>query len=209
MVDIRDESDASAIEAVVAALRVAATEGWRLAGEGASAACRAADAAVADLVGRRVRRAHAGHAPEATPRSGNALPTWVANRGVAAARRAAPVARVASRTPVGLALRFGPVLAETVREQVARIDEVAATVLTRARAAGVEPHPERLRTVVVQILTGDVPDPDRRPDHVRLARTWVTDAGRRSIPLGVGTLVGNRRADVDRALAGFDLDRLA
>jgi len=200
------------VRTLLSRARGAATGGADLLGGGVADAVRA-------LVDRRVQRALQRDAPasaadvvlalsaDATP-----SPLRVGRAGAWLARRGRAARFIGGRTPAGLALRFGPGLYEAVARSVRGLDAAAAHLVARAREAGVEPHPHRVRAAVVQALTGDRLDPAADPDHTALVRLWLADAGRRVVPFGLGRISGFTRGRtpeaVAAALASVDVGKL-
>jgi hypothetical protein len=93
------------------------------------------------------------------------------------------------------------------------LDAALARLVTRARQASVDPDPERLRRVVVQAFAGEPIDPDTAVDHRTLARVWLGDASRRTIPFGLARISGLPRGRTPEAIAAVldtvDPDSLA
>jgi len=202
--DDRTTSDdvLSVVRAVLGRARDAAGTGAGALGSGVEDAVRA-------VVDRRVRRALRSTAPGPTAVDvvlalSSERPSSIAGRigstgSWVAGRRAARF--VGGRTPVGLALRFGPGLYDAVSSALRGIDAAAAHLVTRAREHGVEPDPDRLRAAVVQSLTGEPVDPDTEPDHGALVRLWLAEAGRRMAPIGLGRISGLTRGRTPDAVA--------
>lgn len=126
------------------------------------------------------------------------------------ARRTRFARRLAGRTPVGLAVQYGPVVARAVVAGRRSVDATAAHLVARARERGVEPDPDRLARVVAQLLTGLPPDPNGPVDHARLASQWLTQLGWRLAPFDLGAKRDQRRlGDTVAAIADFDVHTLA
>ncbi len=222
--DEEPRGTAGLVADVVAVLVVAAERARTLGVEGIGLLGDGADAAVSALVGARVQRAVDVTRPVAPatdlaralePPSGAAtVAAQVGRVSSRLARRSRLARAVTGRTPAGLALRLGPAVVDTVRGGVRAVDAVAATVAARARAAGVEPDPDRVRTVVVQALVGDPVDPDASADHARLALAWLARVGADVAPLGLGGVArrlggqGPAAADVVAALDDLDPHRV-
>lgn len=192
----------SVVRAVLARSRDAAVTGAGVLGSGVEDAVRA-------VVDRRVRRALRSTAPGATamdvvlalsPDRPSSIAGRIGSTGSwVAGRRAARF--VGGRTPVGLALRFGPGLYNAVSSALRGLDAAAGHLVARAREHAIEPDPDRLRAVLVQSLTGAPLDPDAEPDHGALVRLWLAEAGRRMAPIGLGRISGLTRGRTPDAVA--------
>ena len=212
--------DRPARDDVLAVVRAVAGRSRDLAGSGADVLGGGVDEALRTLLDRRVQRALQS---SATPvRSdelmdalgGTRTSTMAPWLGAGAARlaRTGRAARlVGGRTPLGLAVRFGPVVYEAVSTNLRGLDAALGHLVTRARDQGIEPDSTRLRTAVVQVLAGDPVDPDGDADLGSLVRVWLGDAGRRLVPFG-GRISGLNRGRtpeaVAAALASVDVRRL-
>ena len=178
------------------------------------------DDAVRLLVDQRVRKAmqSAPDVPDAValadalrPRSSTAS---VAGRVGQVSRRLSGRFRAASfvarRSPTGFALRWGPMVVDAVRDSIRSIDAVAEHLVARTRRVGIDPDPERVRTTVVQALTGQPLDPAADPDHTQLARRWLRHAGGQIVPFGLmpGRAAKASSDDVLDALARLDVGLL-
>lgn len=211
--------DTPARDDVVAVVRAVLARTREAAGGGADVLGSGVDDAVRALVVRRVQRAFDGRSAPATAadvvlaltadgtsnvRRAGSAGAWMA-RG-----RAARV--LGGRTPVGLALRFGPGLYEAISGSLRGLDAAASHLVARAREQGLEPDPVRVRNAVVQALSGQPVDPDGEVDHSALVRLWLADAGRRMAPFGLGRIAGLTRGRtpeaVAAALASVDPKRL-
>jgi hypothetical protein len=191
--DERPSGERSAPDDVLAVVRAVVGRGRSLAGSGATVLSGGAEDAVRTLVARRAERAlRPGAAVVSTadlidaldPRTSTAISPWV-SAGVLRLARTGRIAKVVGgRTPVGLAVRFGPALYGAISGNLRGLDAALGHVVSRARARKVEPDPDRLRRVVVQALAGDHLDPGSEPDHTALVRVWLGDAGRRAVPFG-------------------------
>lgn len=192
----------SVVRAVLARSRDAAVTGAGALGSGVEDAVRA-------VVDRRVRRALRSRGPGAssvdvvlalsTERPSSVVGRIGSTGSWVAGRRAARF--LGGRTPVGLALRFGPGLYDAVSGALRGLDAAAGHLVARAREQGVEPDADRLRAVVVQSLTGEPLDPDAEPDHGALVRLWLAEAGRRMAPVGLGRISGLTRGRTPEAVA--------
>jgi len=178
------------------------------AGGGADLLGGGVDDAVRSLVDRRVQRAIAARvpasaadvvlalsadAPTSTARVGQ-VAAWLATRGRVAKT-------IGGRTPAGLALTLGPGLYAAVSRSIRGLDAAAAHLVARAREAGVEPDPARVRSAVVQALTGRPVDPLAEPDHGALVRLWLAETGRSVAPFGLRRLSGLTRGRTPEAVA--------
>lgn len=216
------DDDRSAIADVLDVLRTAAGRGVEVAGTGAEVLGAGVDDAVRALVERRVQRALRPTAPAvtatdlvlalSTPGGGGAVASRLGRTSAQLASRSRRVRAVGGRTPVGLALRYGPGLLDALTASVRGLDAAAAHLVTRARERRIEPDPDRLRAVVVQAIVGAPLDPDADIDHTHLARLWLSDAGRRLAPFGlhrVRALARGRTPEaIAASLAAVDVRRL-
>jgi hypothetical protein len=110
---------------------------------------------------------------------------------------------LAKRTPAFLLATAVPAVVASVSRGADELNMVAAHLVHRTRAAGVEPDLERVRRVAVQILSRHAVDPDTEPSHGRLAWTWIRRAGRAAVPFTSGVAT----ADPDGlAHAASDVD---
>ena len=105
------------------------------------------------------------------------------------AGRVGPLRFLARRTPLWLIVTALPALHASVTRGAEELNLVASHLLHRARAAGHEPDPDRVRRAAVQILSGATVDPDDEPRHALLAVAWLQRALRAALPFspGVGT----------------------
>jgi hypothetical protein len=205
---------------VLSAVRAIAGRSRELAGSGTEALGTGVDDVLRSLVDRRVQRALQPTAPSVSAKdlvhalgakSSSSMTPWIGAGAARLARTRRAARLIGGRTPVGLAVRFGPVLYEAVSTNTGRLDAAIGHLVTRAREVGVEPDATRLRTVVVQALSGDPVDPDADADHGALLRLWLGDAGRRLIPFGshiAGFNRGRTPEAVAAALGAVDVRRL-
>ena len=186
-------TDERAPDDVQAVVRAVVGRGRSLAGTGAHLFSGGVDDAVRTLVARRAERALRPGAPKVDtadlvdaldPRTSSTMSPWVGAGMMRLARTGRVAKAVGGRTPVGLAVRFGPALYGAISGNLRGLDAALGHVVTRARSGNVEPDVERLRRVVVQALVGDQVDPGTEPDHGALVRLWLGDAGRRAVPFG-------------------------
>jgi hypothetical protein len=87
------------------------------------------------------------------------------------------------RTPLWVATAVGPPLYSSVNRGAQELGLVASNLVLRSREAGVDPDPERVRRVAVQILTGAPIDPATEPRHGQLGSRWLKRAARAAMPL--------------------------
>lgn len=214
------DDDRSARDDVLAAVRTALGRGRELAGSGAGTLAGGADEAIRALVDQRVRRALQPSTPAVTAddlvqalgsKASSSMSPWLGAGAARLARTGRAARLVGGRTPIGLALRFGPLLHEAITTNLRGLDAAIGHLVTRARDQRIDPDPARIRTAVVQSLAGGPVDPDADADHGALARVWLGDAGRRAIPFGSrlsGFNRGRTPEAVAAALAAVDVRRL-
>lgn len=199
-----DEDERRLIEEVVGALRRITELGIDAGAAGASALGTGVEESVRRLVDHRIGRAlrdpssvpALGSSPQ--PSSSGSLARRLGTRGAKAfAVRKGMAGRLAGRHPAGLALRYGPAVVDAVQGNLTRLDAVAAHLVRRARGAGVEPDPERLARVVVQVLADLPVDADDDVSRAVLLKRWARDVGRSLLPFGGG----GDRDDAHRAAA--------
>lgn len=216
------QGDRAISDDVVTVVRAVASRGRALVGTGAQALGSGVEEALRVLVGRRMERALRPGAPTITTdelldaldtRSRSGMSPWIGAGAARLARTGRAAKVLGGRTPVGLAVRFGPALYAVISDNLRALDAAAGHLVTRARGRGVEPEPERLRRVVVQALTGEPIDPVADVDHGALMRVWLGDAGRRAVPFGLDRISGLRAGRTPEAVAAVlgavDVDRLA
>jgi hypothetical protein len=215
--DERSPGDRSTPDDVLAVVRAVVGRGRSLAGSGAQLFSGGVEDAVRTLVLRRTERALRPGAPEVStsdlvdaldPRTSSTMSPWVGAGMLRLARTGRVAKAVGGRTPVGLAVRFGPALYGAISGNLRGLDAALGHVVSVARARKVEPDADRLRRVVVQALVGDPLDPRAEPDHGALVRVWLGDAGRRAVPFG-DHIKGLRNGRTPEAIAalldGLDL----
>ncbi|HVM02741.1 MAG TPA: hypothetical protein VM263_08725, partial [Acidimicrobiales bacterium] len=124
------------------------------------------------------------------------------------AGRVGPLRFLARRTPLWLVVTAVPAVHASVSRGAEELALVASHLVHRARAAGHEPDPERVRRAAVQIASGTAVDPGVEPRHAPLAVAWVQRAVRASLPFspGVATRDPGRLA---RAASAVDPATLA
>lgn len=141
-------------------------------------------------------------------RQKSGVPGGLGGAGVAAvgtriARRLGPARFLARRGPLWLLASAGPAVYSSIAHGAEELALVASHLVHRARAAGIEPDPERLRRVAVELLTGKPVRPEDEPSHGPLALAWSRRAVRASLPFG--SSVRTRDADgLARAAAEVD-----
>ena len=214
------EDDRSARDDVLAVVRAAAGRGRELAGSGAGMFAGGADEALRALIDHRVQRALRPSAPAVTAdelvqalgsKASSSMSPWLGTGAARLARSGRAARLIGGRTPIGLAVRFGPLLYEAIASNLRGLDAAIAHLTTRARDQRIDPDPARVRTAVVQALAGDRIDPDADADHGALVRVWLGDAGRRAVPFGsrlAGFNRGRTPEAVAAALASIDVRRL-
>jgi hypothetical protein len=87
------------------------------------------------------------------------------------------------RTPLWVATAVGPPLYASISRGSQELAMVASHLVVRARDGGIEPDPERVRRVAVQILSGAPVDPTSEPRHGQLGARWLKRAARAAMPL--------------------------
>lgn len=102
------------------------------------------------------------------------------------ARRVGPLRFLARRTPLWLLVTAAPALHASVALGSQELALVASHLVHRARGAGLEPDPDRVRRASVQLLLGAAVDPGVEPRHAALAVSWVQRALRATLPFSSG-----------------------
>jgi hypothetical protein len=110
---------------------------------------------------------------------------------------------LAKRTPLWLLATAVPALVASVTRGSDELGMVAAHLIHRARAAGVEPDLDRVRRAAVQIVSHRVVDPDSEPSHGALAVQWLRRAVRAALPFTSGVATADPEG---LAAAASDLD---
>jgi hypothetical protein len=115
---------------------------------------------------------------------------------VASATGAALVARSLSRfrvlnflsrrTPMWILAGLVPALVSSVSRGADELGMIASHLVHRTREAGLEPDPERVRRVAVQVLAGAPIDPDVEPGQGALVVAWLRRAVRSALPFASG-----------------------
>ena len=93
---------------------------------------------------------------------------------------------LAKRSPLWLLATAVPALVASVSRGADELGMVAAYLIGRARAAGVEPDVDRVRRAAVQIVTHRPVDPDAEVSHGKLAVAWLRRAVRAALPFTSG-----------------------
>ncbi|HEX6417637.1 MAG TPA: hypothetical protein VFZ77_04045 [Acidimicrobiales bacterium] len=112
------------------------------------------------------------------------------------------------RTPAFLVAAAAPALVASVSRGADELGMVAAHLISRARAAGVEPDLERVRRAAVQIVGHRVVDPEVEPSHGALVLAWLRRAARAALPFTAGVATADPKgmaaaaAAVDPTLLG-------
>jgi hypothetical protein len=114
-----------------------------------------------------------------------------------------PLSAVAKRTPMWLLATAVPALVASVARGADELGMVASHLIHRARAAGVEPDPERVRRAAVQIMSHRPVDPEVEPSHGSLALGWLKRAARAALPFTSGVATADPEGVADAA-ASFD-----
>jgi len=110
------------------------------------------------------------------------------------ARRFRPMGALLRKTPAWLVATAGPAIYASSARGAEELTLIASHLAHRARTAGVELDPERVRRVTVQLLTGRPVDPDVEPAHGPLVLLWTRRAVKAALPLTTGA----RTRDPDR-----------
>lgn len=110
----------------------------------------------------------------------------VAALGLRVAGRVRGLRFLARRTPMWLLATAVPALVASVSRGADELGLVASHLVSRARAAGVDPDPERVRRVAVQVASRRPVDPEHDPRHGPLVVTWLRRAFRAALPFTAG-----------------------
>ena len=124
------------------------------------------------------------------------------------AGRVGPLRFLARRTPLWLIVTAAPALHASVSRGAEELALVASHLVHRARAAGVEPDPERVGRAAVQLVTGAPVDPTAQPRYAGMVGSWLRRALRATLPFASGVATHNPRA-LARATATVDPSTLA
>ncbi|MEO7442854.1 MAG: hypothetical protein ABIW46_04900 [Acidimicrobiales bacterium] len=107
------------------------------------------------------------------------------------AGRVGPLRFLARRTPMWMLVAAAPALRSSIARGADELGLVVSYLVGRARDAGVQPDPDRLRRAAVQIVSGLPVDPGVEPSHARLALAWIERAAREALPLAAGTAMAD------------------
>ena len=116
-----------------------------------------------------------------TPAIGNAAAAAMAAK---VAQRFGKLKFFARRTPMWVIAAVGPALYASVTRGSDEIGLLASHLVHRARAAGMEPDPERVRRAAVQLATGVPVDTGADARHGPLVLSWLTRAFKAALPFG-------------------------
>jgi hypothetical protein len=115
---------------------------------------------------------------------------------------------LAKRSPVWLLATAVPALVASVTRGADELGMVASYLIGQARAAGVEPDPERVRRAAVQLVSHRPVDPEDEPSHGALAVSWLRRAFRAALPFTAGVATADPEglaaaaSEVDPTLLG-------
>jgi hypothetical protein len=132
----------------------------------------------------------------------------VAALGLRLAGRIRRLGFLARRTPLWLLATAVPALVASVARGADELGLVASHLVLRARAKGVEPDPERVRRVAVQIASRRAVDPEQEPRHGPLVVSWLRRAFRAALPFTAGVATSDPEG-LAAAAADVDPTRLA
>lgn len=119
------------------------------------------------------------------------------------ARRVGPLRFLARRTPIWLVVTAVPAIHASVTHGADELALVSSHLVHRARAAGLEPDPERIRRAAVQLVSGVPVDPGTEARHAPLAVAWLQRALRATLPFSSGVATRNP-GSLARATADVD-----
>jgi hypothetical protein len=132
----------------------------------------------------------------------------IAALGLRLARRIRRLGFLARRTPMWLLVTAVPALLASVSRGADELGLVASHLVLRARAKGIEPDPERVRRVAVQIASRRPVDPEQEPRHGPLVVSWLRRAFRAALPFSAGVATSDPEG-LAAAAADVDPTRLA
>ena len=132
----------------------------------------------------------------------------VAALGLRLAGRLRRLGFLARRTPLWLLATAVPALVASVSRGADELGLVASHLVLRARAEGIEPDPERVRRVAVQIASRRAVDPEQEPKHGPLVVAWLRRAFRAALPFTAGVATSDPEG-LAAAAAEVDPTRLA
>jgi hypothetical protein len=115
---------------------------------------------------------------------------------------------LARRTPLWLLATAVPALVASVSRGADELGLLASHLVLRARAKGIEPDPERVRRVAVQIASRRAVDPEQEPTHGPLVVSWLRRAFRAALPFTAGVATSDPEG-LAAAAADVDPSRLA
>jgi hypothetical protein len=132
----------------------------------------------------------------------------VAALGLRLAGRVRRLGFIARRTPMWLLATAVPALLASVARGADELGLIASHLVLRARTKGVEPDPERVRRVAVQIASRRTVDPEQEPKHGPLVVSWLRRAFRAALPFTAGVATSDPEG-LAAAAADVDPTRLA
>jgi hypothetical protein len=132
----------------------------------------------------------------------------VAALGLRLAGRMRRLGFLARRTPLWLLATAVPALVASVARGADELGLTASHLVLRARAKGVEPDPERVRRVAIQIASRHAVDPEQEPKHGPLVVSWLRRAFRAALPFTAGVATSDPEG-LAAAAADVDPTRLA
>jgi hypothetical protein len=132
----------------------------------------------------------------------------VAALGLRLAGRARRLGFLTRRTPMWLLATAVPALLASVSRGSDELRLVASHLVLQARAKGIEPDPERVRRVAVQIASRRAVDPEQEPNHGPLVVSWLRRAFRAALPFTAGVATSDPDG-LAAAAADVDPTRLA
>lgn len=132
----------------------------------------------------------------------------VAALGLRVAGRFRRLGFLTRRTPMWLLATAVPALAASVARGADELRLLASHLVLRARAEGIEPDPERVRRVAVQIASRREIDPELEPKHGPLVVSWLRRAFRAALPFTAGVATSDPEG-LAASAAQVDPTRLA
>lgn len=195
------------VGAALAALAKAGTLSLSAAGDAVEAPARALAVKVAEaavnaprpVAGTGSLVAALGDQPR-SPLLGGATGAALAAR---VARRVGPLRFLARRTPMWMVATAVPALHASITRGAEELSLVASHLVLRAREAGVEPDPDRVRRAAVQVVSGAGVDPDVEPRYAPMSVGWIRRAARATLPFAPGVAT-KEPASLARAAAAVD-----
>jgi len=188
----RPPADDTVVKAVVNGLKAALGKAGTLTASGLS---EAVEAPARALTRRAAESAVAAPRPLADERSlaralaqkpGSPLLGSTAATALAArvARRIGPLKFLARKTPMWVVAAAGPAFYASVARGADEVGMVASHLVHRARAAGLQPHPDRVWRAAVQLVSGATVDTGAEPRHGALVLGWLKRAVKAALPFG-------------------------